>query len=701
MSESIETSPIAHRTFILNDALLKLPIEESFKKFCDAFGDELMEYREFELWFYRFYNGNLDLNYDMSQEPKTPLLQDMPLEMIEEIMEHVNLFDRVALRNTSQLFRQISDKQFGNTAGIVISILDYSFTTARNFPSACSIEHNVSLSTNIIPDKWKKANAIMIPKPKKDPAIASSYRPISLLSPIAKLLEKAILKRIKNSIESPAHQHGFKPEHSTTTAVIQVTNDIIGGLNMKNPPERAIMACLDLRAAFDKVPTKKLCNDLMEAQGIEPKIKLWLGNYLHKRMIRTNHYNHWSKWHTLLGGVPQGSVISPNLFTFYLKDMPIQQDTMLISYADDTSIIARDKKIEKAAGKVQLHIDEIAKYLKERGMSISAEKSTVTVFSCDPKEHKTKPDIYWMDDPIPVTNAPKLLGITLNTMTGTKDHVGNVIKSMQNKTRVIKSMAGTNWGNDRETMLYTTQALIKPTALYGAPAWTSLLSDTNLEKLEIAYRSALRACVGLTKDTPTDHIYQECRVLPLKEEYKLATQQMYLAAIKSNTHPCRDLKAKRQLERTSKPPRIPPLKLSDSEKLRLDNIPGDKTEAQKKNHTKLVADFIRNAPNNKILNKPPPRVNYRDERTLPKETRCELARLRCGHSLLVEKYKARLEERQIKKCLNCGDEEGDVQHLLSCLQTPVPLEELWTSPLTVAAALGLPTKTPYDPGGGH
>ena len=70
---------------------------------------------------------------------------------------------------------------------------------------------NMSLNSNIIPQIWKKAKIIPILKPNKDPHKGQSYRPISLLSPIAKLLEKIILPYITdNYLPNVQHQHGFK-----------------------------------------------------------------------------------------------------------------------------------------------------------------------------------------------------------------------------------------------------------------------------------------------------------------------------------------------------------------------------------------------------------------------------------------------------------------------------------------------------------
>uniref|UniRef100_A0A8R1EEP3 Reverse transcriptase domain-containing protein n=1 Tax=Caenorhabditis japonica TaxID=281687 RepID=A0A8R1EEP3_CAEJA len=117
---------------------------------------------------------------------------------------------------------------------------------------------NATISENKIPDSWKKANVFMLPKPGKDLTEIKSYRPVSLLSPVAKVLERVILERIKPEIQSPTSQHAFKKAHSTTTAIIEVTNRIVGGLNMPKPANRTIMTCLDLKAAFDTVSIARL-----------------------------------------------------------------------------------------------------------------------------------------------------------------------------------------------------------------------------------------------------------------------------------------------------------------------------------------------------------------------------------------------------------------------------------------------------------
>ena len=81
----------------------------------------------------------------------------------------------------------------------------------------------------------------------------SSYRPITLLSPVVKVLEATILPFLKDHIPLHEHQHGVRPGHNTTTALCEISTFITEGLNSTRPVQRSILVALDLSKAFDMV----------------------------------------------------------------------------------------------------------------------------------------------------------------------------------------------------------------------------------------------------------------------------------------------------------------------------------------------------------------------------------------------------------------------------------------------------------------
>ena len=94
---------------------------------------------------------------------------------------------------------------------------------------------NLSVTTCQIPAIWKSSLIIPIPKPGKDTSVGTSYRPISLLCPAAKVLES--LPTINKYVQPAPDQHGFRPDYSTTSTLLKMTTDVAMGFNQWKPPD--------------------------------------------------------------------------------------------------------------------------------------------------------------------------------------------------------------------------------------------------------------------------------------------------------------------------------------------------------------------------------------------------------------------------------------------------------------------------------
>ena len=84
-----------------------------------------------------------------------------------------------------------------------------------------------------LPSIWKTSLVIPIPKHGKDSSQGTSYGPISLLCPAAKVLEALILPSINEFLSPAKDQHGFRHRYSTTSALLQLTTDIETGFNQR------------------------------------------------------------------------------------------------------------------------------------------------------------------------------------------------------------------------------------------------------------------------------------------------------------------------------------------------------------------------------------------------------------------------------------------------------------------------------------
>lgn len=121
---------------------------------------------------------------------------------------------------------------------------------------------NISVTTGEIPYIWKKGHVIPLPKPGKDHNKPDGFRPVSLISPVVKVLERLMLPQLQQHLRAPSHQHGFTKLRSTTTALTTIHQFITAGLNRKAPVERTVAVALDLKSAFDTVDLRLLGTDI-------------------------------------------------------------------------------------------------------------------------------------------------------------------------------------------------------------------------------------------------------------------------------------------------------------------------------------------------------------------------------------------------------------------------------------------------------
>jgi len=113
---------------------------------------------------------------------------------------------------------------------------------------------NAVLRTHHFPPKSRQARFISILKPRKDPALPSSYRPISLLDTIGKLFEMILLARILHVVNDGVpmrdEEFGFRPRYSTSLQLAHLVDRIT-----RNLGERSLTGAvfLDVPKDFDTI----------------------------------------------------------------------------------------------------------------------------------------------------------------------------------------------------------------------------------------------------------------------------------------------------------------------------------------------------------------------------------------------------------------------------------------------------------------
>ena len=383
--------------------------------------------------------------------------------------------------------------------------------------------YNHSLKEGVIPADWKTAK--IIPIPKKD----KSYRPISLLPCIAKLLDKIMLNRLIYAADPVKNSAlGFRKGVGTMDAFTNLVH------HLSRHRRNCVGAIfIDIEKAFEMVDRYVILENLAKA-GVKGKLLAWLQHYLTDRKGFVTFQGKHSTQRSFEKGIPQGSSLSPTLFNYAanaLLETELPIGVKLHSYADDFVVYASHKDEHTVKERLQTALHILAHKMSTLGLRLSTQKTEAMWFFKNTPQWRFRVNnqhINW-------SASVKYLGIILDKrlhMTKQSDYVKEKATLKLNCLKVLSGLSGVN--SKVLKMAYT--GVVRPTMDYGASlvCMMSTSKQLNIQRVE---HTALRLILRVPKWTCIDTMYQESNILPFRQRSEISLVKLMVKTIADDRHP--------------------------------------------------------------------------------------------------------------------------------------------------------------------
>ena len=262
--------------------------------------------------------------------------------------------------------------------------------------------------------------------------------------------------------------------------------------------------------------------------GIPPTFIRWIRSFLTDRRGRVQLFNVFSSSRRFTQGLPQGSVLAPLLFLFYINNLAItlNNDAVIALFADDVSILTTTRKREDDEATAQSVVSSVVKWSQEWKLKLNAEKIEVCPFSTWSNDSSWNPTIFIGNQKVRVNTSPRLLGVILDRSLSFNVHMKELTTSLASSVCIIRATAHTSWGWRCSTLKMAFDALVRSKLDYAALAWQPWLSETNLPNLDRLQNRSFRLITGQLVSIPLEALRLEADV----QSYSTYSKRLILKA---------------------------------------------------------------------------------------------------------------------------------------------------------------------------
>lgn len=486
--------------------------ETAFKRGTDIHFDQ-NQHEQIASWYKNFFDNDMETEYHRIDE-------DTYFEIINQG------------KSTTPGEDQITKKCIRN--------LDYEI---HLFIIKC---YEYCLNTHYFPDKWKQGTIITIAKPSTDHSKASNYRPITLLSVLAKNFEKIIKNILSQHMQNkiPNYQFGFQEKRSTVHPLTLLVSNI---QTAKLTGQHSAAIFLDINKAFDSVWHEGILYKLYLLKC--PKYLLYLiKDYLNNRCLQVKINNEYSTNFSPQQGVPQGSPLSPLLYNIYCHDIyningeennTFNKDLYILQYADDTALVSHNNSVSSTVIKLQQLMDRTTTWFNLWRLKANPLKSQFIIFNHN--ESNNSPTISINGRILKNKSSATYLGIHLDHKLNFNHHTKILKKKCITRGKHFRSLTYKDKGINKKTAAHIYKSICRPILEYAHPLYLNCRKPA-IKNLQVAETSTIRSITKIRHtgnplhNPPNNLLYQTTNIEPISQRLvhlstKFAKNEHTLTAI--------------------------------------------------------------------------------------------------------------------------------------------------------------------------
>lgn len=385
---------------------------------------------------------------------------------------------------------------------------------------------NTCLLESVFPESWKVSKVIPLPK-KSDVSDYNDLRPISILSPLSKILEKIMAVQIREYINSnkilPDRQSGFRKGYSCATCLLEVVDDIIKEIDLG---KCSVLLLLDYSKAFDKINHEILVAILYHIGFADNSLSL-IKSYLTHRLQYVETTVGVSEQGSIYCGVPQGSVLGPLLFCIYTFNIvnSLKYCSSYL-YADDSQLLYSFLPSDSHEANIVINEDlnSLLKFSEQHHLSINPDKSQFLIFGKEKIAIARSVKIYVDNVELKSVSSARDLGLVIDTDLRFTQHVNKCIGKAYSNLKMLYPHRHILSENLKTKL---TDALVLSHFNFCDVVYGPCLKRIDQQRIQRVQKSCLRYIYGVRKFQPISHKLDTAKWIDMESRRRLHAACLY------------------------------------------------------------------------------------------------------------------------------------------------------------------------------